>query len=280
MRSTQIANERLQLIQKIESLEKQGKFHTPAENDPPHEELLPEEIDYLLEKRSSRIKMKLANFVGDNYFKRLIRKGELMIDGVEGREHLSALENGAMLTCNHFSIADHYMVYHAVKKYLPKKYLHKIIREGNYKGFKGLYGFLFRHCNTLPLSSNRRTMMKFFLATQALLKNGETVLIYPEQEMWRNYKKPRPFLVGAFKIACKADVPVVPIFITMQDSERLDKDGCLLQRHTVHIMPAVYPDKTLGDKERVETMQKQVETLYKEKYEQVYGVPLQYTCNV
>lgn len=280
MRSTQIANERLQLIQKIESLEKQGKFHTPAENDPPHEELLPEEIDYLLEKRSSRIKMKLANFVGDNYFKRLIRKGELMIDGVEGREHLSALENGAMLTCNHFSIADHYMVYHAVKKYLPKKYLHKIIREGNYKGFKGLYGFLFRHCNTLPLSSNRRTMMKFFSATQALLKNGETVLIYPEQEMWRNYKKPRPFLVGAFKIACKADVPVVPIFITMQDSKRLDKDGCLLQRYTVHIMPAVYPDKTLGDKERVESMQKQVETLYKEKYEQVYGVPLQYTCNV
>ncbi len=280
MRSTQIANERLQLIQKIESLEKQGKFHTPAENDPPHEELLPEEIDYLLEKRSSRIKMKLANFVGDNYFKRLIRKGELMIDGVEGTEHLSALENGAMLTCNHFSIADHYMVYHAVKKYLPKKYLHKIIREGNYKGFKGLYGFLFRHCNTLPLSSNRRTMMKFFSATQALLKSGETVLIYPEQEMWRNYKKPRPFLVGAFKIACKADVPVVPIFITMQDSKRLDKDGCLLQRYTVHIMPAVYPDKTLGDKERVETMQKQVETLYKEKYEQVYGVPLQYTCNV
>lgn len=279
MRSTQITQERLQLIQTIENLEEQGQFHMPAEQDPPHTELMPNQVDYLLKKRGSRIKMHLANFLGDTYFKRLMKKGRLIIDGVEGAENLSALTNGAVLTCNHFSIADHYIVYHAVKKYLPKKYLHKIIREGNYTGFKGLYGFLFRHCNTLPLSSNRRTMLNFFSATQTLLKSGETVLIFPEQEMWRNYKKPRPFLIGAFKIACKADVPVVPIFITMQDSQRLDEDGCPLQRHTVHIMPAVYPDKTLLDKQRAEHMQNQVESMYKDKYEQVYKQPLRYACD-
>ncbi len=279
MRSTQITTARLQLIQKIETLEKQGQFHTPAEQDPPHTELMPDQVDYLLKKRSSRIKTKLANALGDWYFKRLMRKGQLLIGGVEGEENLSALANGAMLTCNHFSIADHYIVYHAVKKHLPKRYLHKIIREGNYTGFKGLYGFLFRHCNTLPLSSNRRTMIQFFSAVQTLLKKGETVLIYPEQEMWRNYKKPRPFLVGAFKIACKAGVPVVPIFITMQDSDTLDQDGCPLQKHTVHIMPAVYPDESLGDKERAEAMQKQVQEKYKEKYEQVYKQPLRYSCD-
>ena len=109
--------------------------------------------------------------------------------------------------------------------------------------------------------------------------DGTTVFIYPEQEMWRNYKKPRPFLVGAFKIACKAGVPVVPIFITMQDSDTLDKDGCPLQKHTVHIMPAVYPDESLGDKERAEAMQKQVQEKYKEIYEQVYKQPLRYSCD-
>ena len=66
-------------------------------------------------------------------------------------------------------------------------------------------------------------MMNFTSAVNRLLKRGESILIYPEQEMWWNYKKPRPFKVGAFKMACRAGVPVLPTFITMQDDPvRLD----------------------------------------------------------
>ena len=44
------------------------------------------------------------------------------------------------------------------------KRLYKVIREGNYTNFPGLYGFFFRNCDTLPLSSNKRTMIEFLKA--------------------------------------------------------------------------------------------------------------------
>ena len=105
----------------------------------------------------------------------------------------------------------------------------------------------------------------------ALLKNGETILIYPEQAMWWNYRKPRPFKIGGFKMAYRANVPVVPAFITMKDDKRLDEKGYPIQRLTVHIMPAIYPDKALGEKAGAEKMKEIAYAQYLAKYEEVYG---------
>lgn len=272
MSSMQISPERQAILDKIKEKEKAGLFNEPVENDPEAPELLPEQMDYLRKKLSTKLKTRMANFLGDHYFLNLIKKDIMVIDGVEGEEHLSALANGAVVTCNHFSPFDNYIVFHCIRKYLPRKYLYKVIREGNYTNFPGLYGFLFRYCNTLPLSRNRRTMINFMTAINTLLKRGETVLIYPEQEMWWNYKKPRPYKVGAFKIAHRAGVPVVPTFITMQDDkERVDGDNYPVQRHTLHIMPPIYPEGLTPE----EMMEKTYEAC-KAKYEEVYGIPLVY----
>lgn len=277
MTSSKISPERLEVLNRIEEYEREGRFHEPVENDPEAPELLPEQVDYLCKKFSSRFLRRVANFVGDHYFLRLIKKDVLVIEGMTGAEHLSALEKGAMLTCNHFSAFDNYIVFHCIRKYLPKKYLYKIIREGNYTNFPGIYGFLFRHCNTLPLSRNRRTMINFSSAVNTLLQNGETVLIYPEQEMWWNYRKPRPFKVGAFKMAYRAKVPVIPTLITMRDDEtRLDADGYPVQRHTLHILPPVYPEESLGEKAGAQAMCEKAYELCKAKYEEVYKTALVY----
>ncbi len=273
---SKVSPERREILEKISQYERDGKFDQDVENDPPAPELLPDKVDYLNKKLTSKISRKIANFVGDRYFLGLIKKGGLIIDGVKGEEHLSALKNGAVITCNHFGVIDHYIVFHCIRKYLPRKYLYKIIREGNYTNFPGLFGFLMRHCNTLPLSSNRRTMINFMSATNTLLKRGETILIYPEQAMWWNYRKPRPYKIGGFKIAYRANVPVIPTFITMQDSETLGEDGYPLQRHTLHIMPPVYPDPSLGEKKGAEAMLNAAFSAVKAKYEEVYGVPLSY----
>ncbi len=277
MELTQISPEKLEILKRIEEYEKEGKFDLPVENDPPAPELKPEDVDYLCKKLGSKIKRRIANRLGDKYFLDLIKKDVLVIDGVEGEEYLSVLKEGGVVTCNHFSVFDNYIVFHCIRKYLPKKYLYKVIREGNYTNFPGLYGFLFRHCNTLPLSSNRRTMINFMTAVNTLLKNKETVLIYPEQEMWWNYKKPRPYKVGGFKIAYRAGVPVLPTFITMQDDPtRVDGDGYPVQRHTLHIMPPIYPDKALGEKQGAVKMMEEAYAACKAKYEEVYAVPLTY----
>lgn len=272
MDSMQISPERQAVLDKIKQYERAGLFNEPVENDPEAPELLPDKVDYLRKKFSTKLKTRMANFLGDRYFLNLIKKDIMVIDGVEGLEHLSALEKGAIVTCNHFSPFDNYIVFHCIRKYLPRKYLYKVIREGNYTNFPGLYGFLFRYCNTLPLSRNRRTMINFMSAINTLLKRGETVLIYPEQEMWWNYKKPRPYKVGAFKIAHRAGVPVVPTFITMEDDkERMDGDNYPVQRHTLHILPPVYPDGLTP-----EEMMKKTYEACKAKYEEVYGLPLIY----
>ncbi|MBQ8309031.1 MAG: 1-acyl-sn-glycerol-3-phosphate acyltransferase [Clostridia bacterium] len=272
MELSKISPDRQAALERIKEAEKAGRFDAEIENDPEAKELLPDQADYLCKKWKNKLARRLANAIGDRYFLNLIKKDILVIDGVTGEEHLSALEKGAVITCNHFSAFDNYIVFHCIRKYLPRKYLYKVIREGNYTNFKGLYGFLFRHCNTLPLSRNRRTMINFTSAVNTLLKRGESILIYPEQEMWWNYRKPRPFKVGGFKLAQRAGVPVVPTFITMTDDPtRLDENGYPVQRHTLHIMPPIYPS------ESAEKMKEEAFAACKAKYEEVYGVPLTYT---
>ena len=268
---SKLSPERRAILEKIEKYEREKRFDEDVENDPEAPELKPEQADYLCEKVSNKLKRRIANFIADRYFLNLIKKDVLVVDGITGEENLEALKNGAIVTCNHFSPFDNYVVFHCIRKALPRKYLYKVIREGNYTNFPGLYGFFFRHCNTLPLSRNRRTMMNFMSAVNTLLKRGESILIYPEQAMWWNYKKPRPFKVGGFKMAYKAGVLVVPTFITMTDDERLDGDGYPVQRHTLHVMPPIYPDLSLGEKVGAEKMMNEAFALYKSKYEEVYG---------
>ncbi len=272
-----ISAEKRALLTRIKEAEARGDWQAQIEDDPPTKPLLAEEADYLCEKPSNRLKRRIANRIADKYFLKLIKKGVLIVDGVQGEEYLSVLRTGAILTCNHFSPMDNYILYHSVRKALPKKYLYKVIKEGNYTNFSGLYGFFFRHCHTLPLSQNRRTMVAFTKAVHTLLQRGESILIYPEQEMWWNYRKPRPFMAGAFKLAYREDVPVLPVFITMQDDgEKVDKDGYPLQRHTVHILPPVYPDRGLGEKLGAQAMQEAVYERYVATYEEAYRTKLVY----
>lgn len=273
-----VSEDRKEVLRKIDEYERKGWFDKDVENDPPSPELRPEDVDYLGKKLSSKIKTAIANKMGRKFFEKMIKEGAVVIDGMEGGENLRLLKDtGAVITCNHFGIPDNYILYHCIQKSLKKKRLYKVIREGNYTGFGGLFGFLFRNCNTLPLSSNRRTMVNFMSAADTLLRRGEAVLIYPEQGMWWNYRKPRPFKIGAFKIAARAGVPVLPTFVTMKDDEtKLDEHNYPLQHYTLHVMPPVYPDKTLSEKQAAEKMKEDTFALYKAKYEEVYGVPLAY----
>ena len=56
-------------------------------------------------------------------------------------------------------------------------------------------------------------MMEFMEAVETILNDEDFILIYPEQSLWWNYKKPKPLKIGAFKFAAMHKVPVIPIFI-------------------------------------------------------------------
>lgn len=234
-------------------------------------------MDYLQEKFSTRFKTRIVNRLAVCYYERLIRKGDFIIKDVIGLENFSAVKGGAIITCNHFHPNDNYAVWRAIRsEFKHGKRLYKVIKEGNYTNFKGFFGFLFRNCNTLPLSSNPKTMIKFLKSVKTLLGRGEKILVYPEQAMWWNYRKPRPMKSGAFKFAAMSEVPVIPAFITMEDTAKTDADGAPVQAYTVWFLPPVYPKKELNERENADYMREENYRVWKELYEKVYGVPLSY----
>lgn len=268
--------DRLAILEKIALHEKNGWFDIDVEDDPPTRPLEVGEVDYTLKKFSSRVKSEIANFCAKSYFDSLIKKGLLVIDEVRGLENYRAVEGGAVITCNHFNAFDNYAVFKSIEKDLGRRRLYKVIREGNYTSFPGLYGYFFRNCNTLPLASSVSVMKDFNKAITTLLSRGEKILIYPEQAMWWNYRKPRPLKKDPFLMASKNKAPVIPFFITMRDTENIGSDGFPIQAYTVHILPALYPDKEKNPRENAEIMKNKNFEMWKELYESVYGVELSY----
>ena len=273
------AQDRLDVLKKIEILEREGKFDIDAENDPPTIVLTPENIDYLRTTMTSKIKRIFANKVGERFLDDLLKNNKLIIKQINGIENLSKIQTGAIVTCNHFNPFDCFTIEKVFRLsgQAKTKKLHKVIREGNYTNFPGFYGFLFRNCDTLPLSSNKRTMVEFMKAVDTLLQKGDFILIYPEQSMWWNYRKPKPLKHGAFKIATRNNVPVIPIFITMNDSNIIGEDGFPIQEYTVNIAEPIYQDENLSQRENTEEMLNKNFEIWKNIYEYFYGIPLEYT---
>lgn len=273
------SKDRQEILKKIEELEKTGQFDKDVENDPPSLKLLPEEVDYLNEKLTSKVKTKFANTIGEKFLDIIIKNKKLLIKDIIGMENLDKLEGGAIITCNHFNPFDVFAIEKAFRlsELFNTKRLYKVIREGNYTNFPGLYGFFFRNCDTLPLSSNSETMVEFMKATDTILKRGDLILIYPEQSLWWNYRKPKPLKQGAFRIAARNNVPVLPIFITMEDSEFIGEDGFPIQEYTINIGKAIYPNEKISEKENAQKMKTKNYEVWKNTYERFYNIPLTYT---
>ncbi len=273
------SQDRLEILEKIDKLEREGNFDIDAENDPETIMLTPDNIDYLKEKKYSKLKNMIANKIGEKFLDHIIKDSKLVIKNINGIENIEKVKTGAMITCNHFNPFDSFSIEEVFRKTKASKTkkMYKVIREGNYTNFSGFYGFLFRNCDTLPLSSNKRTMVEFIKSVDKILKRGDFILIYPEQSLWWNYKKPKPLKIGAFNLAARNNVPIIPIFITMEDSDTIGEDGFPIQEYTINIEEPIYPDETKTQRENKEIMKQKNYEVWKKVYEDFYKIPLEYT---
>lgn len=269
--------DRVAVVKKIEEFERAGTFDIDVEDDPPTRELLPDEIDYLRRSPIAKLHTRIAYGRAKHFLNFILKKKLMIIKEIKGLEHLQALQSGAVITCNHFNPFDTFAMHVAyMRSGHNKRKLYRVIREGNYTSFPGFYGYLMRHFYTLPLSSNMKTMRKFLAGTDQLLKEGNFVLVYPEQSMWWNYRKPKPLKPGAYSIAVKSDVPILPCFITMRDSDIMGEDGYYIQEYTIHIGEPIYPDGSLSHGKRTEQLMEQNAKVWKRIYEDEYQIPLTY----
>lgn len=194
---------------------------------------------------------------------------------IVGEENLPESLAGVLITSNHFGPLENTVIRHFVRLHGQKK-LNVISQVTNF-AMSGIIGFLMKYGDTIPLSEDFRYLTRDFIdVLDDFMKKGQTVLIYPEQEMWFNYRKPRPLKRGAYHFASKLNVPIVSCFVEIIDSEEKENDEFYKTKYRLHILKTLHPDPQKTVKQNSEELCAVDYELKKAAYERVYGKPLTY----
>ena len=195
----------------------------------------------------------------------------------KGLENLNNLPiGGAIVTANHFNQIDSLPI-----KLLANKMHHQlsIVIEDTNLMLPGFFRYLMNYVGTIPLVQSASYIGNVFPKhlSNALAKNN-WVLIYPEQEMWWNYRKPRKLQRGAYYFAAKQNVPVISLFIEISDLPKIEKkDSNFYEtKYIVHVLQPIFPDVSLNANENAPKMMEQDYQQKVAAYEKIYGKKLNY----
>ena len=194
---------------------------------------------------------------------------------VVGWDNLKGIKNGAIITNNHFNPIDSIFPRYVIRKKYHKS-INLVAQETNL-AMEGFNGFLIYNQRLVPLRKSPNYILKTFIPQiKRMVEAGQFIVIYPEEELWFNYRKPRPCKRGTYLFAAQANAPVVPIFIEMQDTDEDDNEQFVKLDYTIHILKPIYPDPKKSHKENSKIMAEQDYNERKEAYEQAYGKKLNY----
>lgn len=194
---------------------------------------------------------------------------------IEGLDNLKDIKNGAIITSNHFNPIDNMIIRKLIKKYY-KKNLYIVIQETNLD-MPGFLGYLMNHLNIIPLSKSVNYIINTFKPElKKVLDKKNYVLIYPEEEMWFNYKKPRPCKKGAYQFALDSNVPVISCFVEMVNLEDDDNEQFKQIKYILHVLKPIYKDEKKSYRENIVYMANKDYEQKKECYEKVYNKKLDY----
>ena len=196
-----------------------------------------------------------------------------------GLENIKDITGGAIITSNHFNPLDNIIIQKLARR-MGKKKLY-IVGQVTNLAMDGFIGFMMNHSNIIPISRQVSYLKKEFAKTiKNKLKENNYILIYPEEEMWFNYKKPRTLKPGAYYYAAKNNVPIISCFVEMINTNEIDNLEFYKVKHVLHILPPIYPDSSKTAKENsVIMMQKDYEQK-KQAYEQAYNKKLDYDFEI
>lgn len=121
-----------------------------------------------------------------------------------------------------------------------------------------MIGFFLRSLGGIPIPvESIDGMKKFNDDISYLLKKGKIVLYNPEGALWPYYREIRPFKRGAFSLAVKNDVPVLPLVMTFKRKKK--RNGKFKYKIFYTACEPVYADKTLATlHQQSKKMQEQV----------------------
>ena len=271
-----IGENRRAVIENIKAFAESGEFHNKVElNDPvlsaEQSRIITE--NYIKKKNSAsyRIKSSLCVFMV-KAVSRVINKDTEIV----GIEKIPRDLGGMLITSNHFNPLENTVIRHLTDK-LGRKELGIISQTSNF-AMTGMLGYIMNYADTIPIYADPRYLAGDFLSVmrERLVDKKQPVLLYPEQEMWFNYRKPRPPKSGAYFYAAKLNVPIVSCFVEIADLDKDDTNEFKKVKYILHVLSVLYPDPEKSVRENTRELGDLDYRLKKNCYETVYGKPLTY----
>ena len=168
---------------------------------------------------------------------------------IEGREKIrrnrELFANGMMTVCNHVHRWDMICVLQAMR--YRRAWIPMYAQP-----FRGKDGFLMKAIGGVAIPEELSGLRAFDKAMGELHANKQWIHLFPESCSWRFYAPLRTFKTGAFNMAYRHGLPVVPLVISFRPRtgwrKLFGKGEPLL---TIHVGDPIVPDLTVPRKAEV-----------------------------
>lgn len=168
---------------------------------------------------------------------------------IEGREKIrrnrKLFADGVMTVCNHVCRWDMICVLQAMR--FRKAWIPMYAQP-----FRGKDGFMMKHIGGIAIPEDRSGLRAFDRALNELHDRKQWIHIFPESCSWEYYSPLRPFKIGAFNMAYRFSLPILPMVISFRPRtgwrRLLSKGEPLI---TIHVGDPIVPD--LGAPRKEET---------------------------
>ena len=171
---------------------------------------------------------------------------------IEGQENIENLEDGAISVSNHVLFLDCAMIGLAFKD----KKIYYTTQEESFK--IPFVRKLIKLLRAIPIPKSIENRKYFIKAIGNLLKEKNIVHVYPEASLWPYCQKIRNFKNGAFDMAVRNQVPVVPCVFTFREPTGIRKIFKRKKDVTLKILKPVYSDSDKYIRQQVDELKEKV----------------------
>jgi 1-acyl-sn-glycerol-3-phosphate acyltransferase len=151
---------------------------------------------------------------------------------IEGREHLRHLHSG-LLVSNHTLVLDPGIIAHVIR---PRRTYFTMLEE---TACIPLLGTFVRMLGAVPIPAKTSAMRILEKAVRSDLKDLPFVHVFPEGDCYLWNQQIEKFQLGAFYLACRLKLPIVPITTVLLKRSWFGRESLNFAGHTVRIPPQV-----------------------------------------
>lgn len=157
--------------------------------------------------------------------------------------------SSAFISCNHYNQLDILPINKLARKYHRRLYF--IVEDNNLMMYFPI-NLLVRNADSIPITNSPQYLGRILpLHLKKIFAKSNWILIYPEQELWFNYRKPRPLQHGVYYYAAKLQIPIISCFAEIQ--ERPQTEWFHRDFHktkiVLHVLPVIKSDPKLSIRE-------------------------------